>query len=122
MSQKKTVLVVDDSTIIINRLNNLINRVDNVQSVLTAKSYTEAVAVLEKEEIHVALLDIHLKGKSGIELLKFMREKNLPITILMLTNQADPEYKELCNKLGADYFLDKSKDFAQVPTIISILK
>ncbi|MBS1932378.1 MAG: response regulator [Bacteroidetes bacterium] len=122
MSQKKTVLVVDDSAIIINRLNALISRIGNVGSVLSAKTYAEAVTLLEEEEIHVALLDIHLKGKSGIELLKFIREKNLPITVLMLTNQAHPEYKELCDKLGADHFLDKSKDFAQVPIVISSLR
>jgi|SRR5579871_3103610 len=122
MGQKKTVLIVDDSAIIINRLNTLISRIDNVHTVITAKSYTEAVLQLGKEEIHVALLDIHLKGKSGIELLKFIREKNLQVNVLMLTNQADPEYKELCEKLGADYFLDKSKDFAQIPAIISSLQ
>jgi hypothetical protein len=39
----------------------------------------------------------------------------------MLTNETGSHFKEACLQSGADYYLDKSKDFLQIPTIISEL-
>jgi DNA-binding NarL/FixJ family response regulator len=121
MKQDNTILIVDDSQLILKRLNAMLDRIDSVDVILHAKSYTEAVACISAHTIHIALLDIHLKNKSGIDLLKYIRKEKLPVKVLMLTNQADSEYHELCMKLGADYFLDKSKDFVHIPAIISSL-
>lgn len=38
---------------------------------------------------------------------------------MMMTNHAEEYYRVLCRELGADYFLDKSNDFARVPCIVS---
>jgi DNA-binding NarL/FixJ family response regulator len=121
MKQQITVLIVDDSSLILKRLHAMLEKVDAVGAVLHAKDYEEAVDIIRNNDIQIALLDIHLKDKSGIDLLKYIREEKLLLKVLMLTNQADSEYNQLCMKLGADHFLDKSKDFTQIPAIISSL-
>jgi response regulator of citrate/malate metabolism len=41
----------------------------------------------------MVVLDIHLPGKSGIELLKYIKKAGRFCWILMITNQADEYYR-----------------------------
>ena len=116
---KKIVMVVDDSPLIIDRLAKILSRIDNVGKLLNAGSYLEAVNVLDQQVPDIAILDINLNGESGIALLRLIRDRKLSIDVVMLTNQVSEEYEIICRKLGAKYFLDKSKDFDQIPAIIS---
>ncbi len=44
-----------------------------------------------------------------------------PTCIVVLTNHAVPALKVAAFEAGADYFLDKSKDFATIPRLVSEL-
>ena len=44
-----------------------------------------------------------------------------PACIVVLTNHAVPALKVAAFEAGADYFLDKSKDFATIPRLIGEL-
>jgi DNA-binding NarL/FixJ family response regulator len=65
------------------------------------------------------LLDINLPDKSGIELLRKIKEDYKKTKVFMITNQANDYYKDMCKKLGADNFFDKSIDFNLIPDLIS---
>jgi DNA-binding NarL/FixJ family response regulator len=67
----------------------------------------------------MVLLDINLPDKSGIELLRKIKKEYKKMKVFMITNQANDYYKEICKKLGADHFFDKSKDFNLIPDLIS---
>ncbi len=64
------------------------------------------------------ILDICLPGQNGIEVLKDIRDKKLPIRVLMMTNYPYPQYREKCKGLGADYFFDKSAEIEKIPDVI----
>ena len=112
------ILLVDDNYQFVERLTGLFKELDNVAEIKAASDYEEAKKILTAQMPDIALLDIHLPGKSGIELLKFIRGFNRTCCVMMVTNQADEYYKNLCLKLGADYFFDKTKDFLQIPEIV----
>jgi DNA-binding NarL/FixJ family response regulator len=118
---KLIVLLVEDSAIIKERLICLLQELKNVQQVLQAGTYDEAFQILQQEVAHVLLLDIGLPGKSGIDILRSINEHKWELTIIVLTNQTDNYYKNLCFSLGAGYFLDKTKDFDKVPGIVAAL-
>jgi len=67
----------------------------------------------------VVLLDINLPDKSGIELLRLIQERHPETAVLMISNNADQYYRNICKKLGARYFLDKSTDIDLIPSILS---
>lgn len=119
---KLTLLLVDDSAQFVERMSGLLNELEIVGEIKTSFSYEEAVNILNIEVPGLVLLDIHLPGKSGIELLKWIRRSGKPCRVMMLTNQADEYYQKLCLKLGADYFFDKSRDFLLIPDIIRNMK
>jgi DNA-binding NarL/FixJ family response regulator len=86
----------------------------NLNPVLQACNYEEAVDWLLKTKVHLALLDISMPGKNGIELLKLIRSSYPGTKVWMISNHADETYKQLCLSTGADYFFDKSLDFEEI--------
>jgi DNA-binding NarL/FixJ family response regulator len=118
-NEKRTVLIVDDSILIIERMIPLIEEIENISFVVHASSYKEGLEVLSRLTPDMVLLDINLPDKSGIELLRLIQERHLEVAVLMISNNADPYYRNICKKLGARYFLDKSTDIDLIPSVLS---
>lgn len=119
--QQKTILIVDDSIIIIERVTEILKDLENISSVAQVHSYTEAMTALEQNRPDIVLLDINLPGTNGIELLRHLKKSDPSITVIMFSNRGNAYYKDLCKRLGADFFVDKSKGFEQLPAIIGSL-
>ena len=47
----------------------------DVESVLQAKDGQEAIQLLEKEPVDIAILDVEMPVKTGLEVLEWIREK-----------------------------------------------
>lgn len=116
-----TVLIVDNSPMIVTRLTELLEDVTAITSLKTCGTYGHAVRYFETYQPKIALLDINLPDKSGIELLKYVKFQAPETKVIMLTNQSGDYYREQCLKMGADYFLDKSLDFDRIPFILTSL-
>jgi DNA-binding NarL/FixJ family response regulator len=119
MKEQKIVLIVEDSPIVTERLMNIINDVEDVKFTLQAFNYNEAVTLYKAVKPSVIILDINLPDKNGIEVLKTIRAMGGTERIIVLTNYANDFYKNECLEYGADYFLDKSKDFEKLIELIS---
>jgi DNA-binding NarL/FixJ family response regulator len=117
--EKRTVLIVDDSILILERMIPLIAEIENISFVVHAASYKEAFEVLPRLTPDMVLLDINLPDKSGIELLRVIKERQMDVAVLMISNNTGSYYRDICKKLGAQYFLDKSTDFDLIPTVLA---
>lgn len=113
-----TLLIVDDSQLIIERLMDSLKDHNTIKKILTATGYKEAVDILDKKKTDIVLLDIQLSGENGIDLLKFIVKEYPDIKVVMCSNLSNDYYKKLCKKIGARYFVDKSKDFELIPDIL----
>lgn len=96
----------------------MLEELNNIGYINIAKDYNEAIKFLEEERPDLVLLDINLPGKSGIELLRKIKESGNKSQVIMISNHADDYYRQQCHDLGAKYFLDKSNEFGQVPEIV----
>ncbi len=119
--EEKTLLIVDDSSFIIERVLDSLKDHETVKVISAATDYDEAVELLASLKPDFLLLDIHLGDKSGIDMLKFTRKHYPETKVIMFSNVVDENYIRLCKELGAIYCLDKSKDFEQIPGILSSL-
>jgi DNA-binding response OmpR family regulator len=99
-----TILIADDEKEIRDLLRLYLEK-DGYQ-VLEAENGIAAVALLEKEEIDMALLDIMMPELDGYQVLKRIRESsNIPVMILSAKNQDSDKILGL--DLGADDYLSK---------------
>ena len=115
------VLIVDDSKIVCNGLREMLINIANLVVVGEAHNADEAVKAISELKPDVVILDIRLPGPSGIEVLKDIRGKKLPIRVIMLTNYPYPQYRKKCEELGADYFFDKVTEIEKVTEVIEQL-
>lgn len=114
------ILLVDDSEFILQRILHLLEGTNTPTEVKTATSVEEAENWIHIFDPSLVFLDINLPGKNGVQFLKDIRkmEKFDPI-IVMLTNNTLSGYRHECLKAGADYFLDKAKDFGNIVDIVN---
>jgi len=72
-----------------------------------AEDGAKANAMLEKGNYNLMLLDINMPGKSGIDVLKFIKEKGLSCKVIMLTGRVGFSVATETLKLGADEYITK---------------
>lgn len=116
--EKLLILIVDDNMNFVKRIIGLMEDLQNIGYINVATDYNQAAKFLDEEKPDLVLLDINLPGKSGIELLRKIKESDYKCEVIMITNHADDYYRKICSELGAKHFLDKSIEFAMVPEII----
>ena len=115
----KSLLIVDDSQIIIERVIESLKDHKTVKNIFTANNYEEAIELLKLQKLQIILLDIQLPDKSGIDLLKFVTKEYPAVKVIMFSNLIDDNYIKVCKAIGAKYFVDKSRDFELIPVILN---
>jgi len=115
------VLIVDDSKIVCDGLQQMLINIADVEIVGQVHNAKDAIASISETKPDVVILDIRLPGLSGIDVLKDIRDKKLPIRVIMLTNYTYPQYRKKCKELGADYFFDKVAEIEMISNVIAEL-
>jgi len=121
------IVTVDDSPIIVERLKAMLNEMNNVEFAGNATTISSALALISQQKPNVVILDIHLEADmpaaNGISLLTILRKRGTAMKIIMLTNLNEPQYRNTCLFMGANYFLDKSNEFEKLPeTLLEIIQ
>ncbi len=119
MKPGKLLLIVDDNLNFVKRIVSMLEETSSIRGINIASDYEEAKRIFFSEEHHLVFLDINLPGKSGIELLKLFKEHRKETEVIMITNHADPYYRQQCLQLGAKYFLDKSNDYGRITSLVN---
>jgi DNA-binding response OmpR family regulator len=76
--------------------------------------------LLAEESYDLALVDLHLPDGSGLQLLTWIRERQLPLAVVMLTGAGDPEAAIAALQAGADDYL--TKDLAAQERLTATLR
>jgi DNA-binding NarL/FixJ family response regulator len=103
------VLLVDDHKLFVDGLSEMINKMPGVDSVVTANNSQEAVRLLEKESIDIALIDIQMPGShcSGIDLVEIVKKNYRKVKCLMISMDKKPNEIDRLIALGADGYILK---------------
>lgn len=100
-------LLVDDDTHV---LENVKRKIDweklKIQQIFTASHVAGAKEILEKCSIDILLCDIEMPGETGLDLLAWVRKKELDVQVMMLTSYAEFQYAQKALSLEClEYFL-----------------
>ncbi len=103
------ILLVDDHPLVRESLLSLIHQHPDLRVCGEVESVPEALACLKKIAPDVALVDISLKGSSGLELIKQMREIHPEIAVIVLSMHEERHYAERAIRAGARGYIMKSE-------------
>ena len=79
----ETILLVDDEQFFLDRMNRAFIR--RGYATYTASCYTEAMEIIEAHEPPLAVFDLKMPGKSGLQLLKDALEILPQLCVVVLT-------------------------------------
>lgn len=113
------VLLVDDHAIVRNGLRVMLGSAKDIVVANEAETMDEALGLIRAETFDVALLDIAMPEKNGLELLKVLRIERPKLAVLILSMYAEEMYAVRALKLGAAGYLTKS---SPGPTLISAVR
>jgi DNA-binding NarL/FixJ family response regulator len=112
------VLVIDDSLAVRARLVSLVRDAAAGVEIDQACDAAEALGRAESATPDLVILDLHLPGLGGVELLSRLKQDHPEATVAVLTNHANDQYRRECLIRGAAYFLDKSLQFDCIAEIV----
>jgi DNA-binding NarL/FixJ family response regulator len=104
------VYLVEDSTIIVGLLRDLLAVDPAIEVVGESTSAKTAIAGITAMVPDVAVIDIALEDSSGFDVLRALSKlgTSVPTTLIVLSNFATERYRAEAARLGADYFFDKN--------------
>lgn len=115
MSTPIEVLLVDDHAIARNGVKLMLGTCSDIAVCGEAADAREALALLRERRFDVALFDITMPGRSGLELLKQAHAEWPRMAVLILSTYAEDIYAVRALKLGAAGYLTKD-----VPTAVLV--
>src|SRR5882672_10645722 len=100
-----TVFIADDSQMICARIATLLSDLGNVEIIGAAHTTGSAIKAISEQLPDVVIVDFHLSGSSGLEVLKAIRKSRFATRIIMLTSYPlmRMSYEKLCLEEGADF-------------------
>ena len=113
------VLIVDSSSHIILRLEEMLADTPVVTVVHTSVSYENAIRLFIENKPDVVLLCAGLPDNKSLKLLSEIKAGFSKTNVVVLFTNTDECMHEQCRLLGADYLLDKYQDFEQIPGVIN---
>ncbi len=103
--ENKKILVVDDADFLRTIVEDILTHCGH--TVLQAKDGQEGLSMLSEEDVDVCLLDIHMPGMDGFEVLKKIKQNNPELKVVMISALAQENNVRMALQLGADSFVVK---------------
>ena len=103
------VMLADDEPIVRKALQTLIDwKRLGCEVVFVASNGREVLEHMEEEAPDILVTDIRMPGADGIALVKYVKEHELPVQVIILTAYADFSYAQAAVKYGAADYVTKT--------------
>jgi CheY-like chemotaxis protein len=104
-------MVAEDAPEVARRVGALIEELGAAELVGSVASGEEALRLFEAARPDGVVLDVHMPGKSGIEVLRTIRASGRRCLVVVMSSVAEPSIREACLSSGADYFFLKASGY-----------
>ncbi len=118
MIDTTNVLVIDDHPLFRRGVSQLLSLEPGFRLVAEAASGQEGLELAKQHEPDLILLDLNMKNMNGIETLRAMREAEIDARIIILTVSNAPEDLISAIRAGADGYILKDNDPADMLALI----
>jgi DNA-binding NarL/FixJ family response regulator len=108
-SARKKIFIVDDHPLMREGLRGTINREPDLTVCGEAENALQAVEAIQKLAPDLALVDITLPGRSGLELVKDLKAAHPRLVILAISMHEESLYAERMLRAGASGYITKQQ-------------
>ena len=119
MTETTSVLVIDDHPLFRRGVSQLLNLEPGFRLVAEAASGQEGLALAKAHDPDLILLDLNMKGMSGIDTLKAMRDAEIDARIIIITVSNAAEDLIAAIRAGADGYILKDNDPSDMLALIA---
>jgi CheY-like chemotaxis protein len=112
------VLICDDSNMARKQMARALPE-DWPVEIIFAKNGEEAIEQIKAHQFDVMFLDLTMPVMDGYQTLEVIRRDDLPIMVLVVSGDIQPEAQERVKKLGAIDFIKKPVDKARITAVLT---
>ena len=106
---KTRVIIVEDHPLFRERLAMLINKEPDMEVCGECDNIQQAMEMIQSMRPDAAILDITLKGSSGLELLKELKAQSIALPVLVLSMHDESLYAERAIRAGGMGYITKDE-------------
>lgn len=118
MMAHQTILIVDDEANQRLMLAQALRTVED-REIATAASVSEALEWLDGNRADLIITDYNMPVSNGLVLIAQVRQRALPIRIILITAYSSPEIQEAARRLDVDHFLTKPVPLALLRQLVN---
>ena len=109
------ILIVDDDVALLSVIQKQVGWQElGIDRVVTAQNGEAAKAVIAREHPDIILSDISMPLCSGIDLIRYVHEREIPCEFAFLTCYAEMSYMREAMRYGAKWYLTKPVNFTEL--------
>ena len=111
---KSKIYILDDHPIVVEGLKKLIDSQEDMQVIGSAEDANTALLQIAKLKPEIVILDITLKDRSGVDLIKKLKATHEGIQIIVYSMHDENVYAERCLRAGAMGYVMKAEQPTRV--------
>jgi two-component system, NarL family, invasion response regulator UvrY len=101
------IIIVDDHTVVRRGLKQILSEESDMSVVGEAFNAQEMLALVRKQQCDVIVADISMPGRSGLDVLKELKQDRPKLPVLVLSMHPEDQYAVRALKLGASGYMTK---------------
>ncbi len=110
--------IADDNVPFRTRLASILAEIEGIEVVGVAADVPGAISAIEKTKPDTVILDIHMPGGDGFDVLHKIKSSRPSPLVIMLTVGPRSTYESVSFLTGADYFFEKTSDLRKMGRLL----
>ena len=100
-------VIADDHALMREGLKHILNKVDDIEVMAEASDGFEVLALVRKGHFDVLVMDLSMPGRSGMDLIRQIKDEFPQVAILVLTMHDENQYAARAIRAGALGYMTK---------------
>lgn len=115
------ILIADDHEVVREGLKQIVKRLNAFSDVDETSTGAETLSKIENNEYDLVIMDISMPGKTGLDILQTLKDRQRNVPILVLSIHAEEQYAIRVLKLGAAGYLCKDSVYKELSAAINTI-
>ena len=99
-------------------MSDMLQSISGIELVGEADNENDAVRSIRNVQPDVVIVDFSLAIRNNQNVIRRIKMQSPATRVIVLSNNVYPQYRRKCMDLGADFFMDKSRDIGDLGRLL----